>query len=240
MTGFGRANYDKDGRSYVVDIKTVNNKYSDISVKMPRRISSVEEKVRKQISTKIARGKVDVAINFFDYSNKAKNIILNKEIAREYIKQLREIADENELSENISVVEIAKLPDILNSIDIDNDEEIVNDGLMYKSLVEYTNYALDKLNDKTIVDIMFKYKYIPFKERFSKEMQNIFKKPLNEITSENNKLYIDELKTMGKSVESDYDHIKIKMHNSILYLSHYVSDHAMYLMINSFYIKYCK
>lgn len=130
MTGFGRANYDKDGRSYVVDIKTVNNKYSDISVKMPRRISSVEEKVRKQISTKIARGKVDVAINFFDYSNKAKNIILNKEIAREYIKQLREIADENELSENISVVEIAKLPDILNSIDIDNDEEIENEVLI--------------------------------------------------------------------------------------------------------------
>lgn len=139
MTGFGRANYDKDGRSYVVDIKTVNNKYSDISVKMPRRISSVEEKVRKQISTKIARGKVDVAINFFDYSNKAKNIILNKEIAREYIKQLREIADENELSENISVVEIAKLPDILNSIDSDNDEEIASEAL------QCLNMALDSL-----------------------------------------------------------------------------------------------
>ena len=68
MTGFGRANYDKDGRSYVVDIKTVNNKYSDISVKMPRRISSVEEKVRKQISTKIARGKVDVYITLENYT----------------------------------------------------------------------------------------------------------------------------------------------------------------------------
>ena len=121
-----------------------------------------------------------------------------------------------------------------------NDEEIINDGIVYKSIVECINYALDKLNNKTIIDIMFKYKYIPFKERFSKEMQNIFKKPLNEITSENNKLYIDELKTMGKSVENDYDNINIKMHNSILYLSHYVSDHVMYLMINSFYIKYCK
>lgn len=107
---------------------------------------------------------------------------------------------------------------------IDNDEEIVNDGLMYKSLVEYTNYALDKLNDKTIVDIMFKYKYIPFKERFSNEMQNIFKKPLNEITSENNKQYISELETIGKFVKNDYDHIKIKMHNSILDLIHYASD----------------
>lgn len=129
MTGFGRANYDNDGRNYIIDIKTVNNKYSDISVKISRRIGFIEEKVRKQIASKITRGKVDVTINFLDYSTKAKNIVLNKEIAKEYIKQLREIADENDLSENISVVEIAKLPDILNSMDMDNEEEITNEAL---------------------------------------------------------------------------------------------------------------
>lgn len=139
MTGFGRANYDNNGRNYVIDIKTVNNKYSDISVKISRRISFIEEKIRKQISNKITRGKVDVTINFFDYSTKAKNIVLNKEIAREYIKQLREIADENELSENINVVEIAKLPDILNSMDMDNEEEITNEALIC------LNMALDNL-----------------------------------------------------------------------------------------------
>lgn len=129
MTGFGRANYEKDGRNYVIDIKTVNNKYSDISIKISRRISFIEEIARKQIAGKITRGKVDVTINFLDCSTKAKNIVLNKEIAREYIKQLREIADENELSENINVVEIAKLPDILNSMDLDNEEEITNEAL---------------------------------------------------------------------------------------------------------------
>ena len=139
MTGCGRANYDNDGRNYVIYIKTVNNKYSDISVKISRRISFIEEKIRKQISNKITRGKVDVTINFFDYSTKAKNIVLNKEIAREYIKQLREIADENELSENINVVEIAKLPDILNSMDMDNEEEITNEALIC------LNMALDNL-----------------------------------------------------------------------------------------------
>lgn len=123
---------------------------------------------------------------------------------------------------------------------IDNDEEIINDGMIYKSIVECINYALDKLNDKTIVDIMFKYKYIPFEERFSDKMQNIFKKPLNEITSENNKQYISELKTIGKMVESDYDNIKNKMHNSILDFEHYVSDHSSYLLLNNFYVKYCK
>lgn len=116
---------------------------------------------------------------------------------------------------------------------INDDDEIVNDGLMYKSLIECTNFALDKLNNKSIVDIMFKYKCIPFEERFSDEMQKIFKKPLNEITSENTKQYIRELEIIGKSVKNDYDNIKIKMHNSILDLIHYVSDiNARLLMGN--------
>lgn len=123
---------------------------------------------------------------------------------------------------------------------IDNNEEIINDGKMYKTIVECTNYALDKLNNKTIIDIMFRYKYKPFKERFSDELQNVLKKPLNEITSENNKQYIGELETIGKMVESDYDNIKSKMHNSILDFEHYVSDYCSYLLLNSFYIKYCK
>lgn len=139
MTGFGRANYECGGRSYVIDLKTVNNKYSDISVKLPRRLSFLEEKIRKTIANRITRGKVDVSVTFFDYSPKAKNIVLNKEIAKQYISQLREIADENDLSENISIVEIAKLPDILNSMDSNNDEEISEET------IECLNRALDNL-----------------------------------------------------------------------------------------------
>ena len=141
MTGFGRANLESNGKNYIIDIKTVNNKYSDITVKCPKRLSFMEDKIRKQIANKITRGKVDVSVSFFDFSNKSKNVVLNKEIAKEYIKQLREIADENNLSENISVVEIAKLPDILNSIDSDNDEEIINETL------QCLNMALDSLID---------------------------------------------------------------------------------------------
>lgn len=139
MTGFGRANYEHEGRCYIIDLKTVNNKYSDINVKLPRRLSFLEEKIRKTIANQITRGKVDVSVTFFDYSSKAKNIVINKEIAKQYIEQLKEIADENELSENISVVEIAKLPDILNSVDSNNDEEISEET------IECLNRALDNL-----------------------------------------------------------------------------------------------
>lgn len=139
MTGFGRASLESNGKNYIIEIKTVNNKYSDITVKSPKRLSFMEDKIRKQIANIITRGKVEVLVSFFDFSNKSKNVVLNKEIAKEYIKQLREIADENNLSENISVVEIAKLPDILNSIDSDNDEEIASEAL------QCLNMALDSL-----------------------------------------------------------------------------------------------
>lgn len=139
MTGFGRASLESNGKNYIIEIKTVNNKYSDITVKSPKRLSFMEDKIRKQIANRITRGKVEVSVSFFDFSNKSKNVVLNKEIAKEYIKQLREIADENNLSENISVVEIAKLPDILNSIDSDNDEEITSEAL------QCLNMALDSL-----------------------------------------------------------------------------------------------
>lgn len=139
MTGFGRASLESNGKNYIIEIKTVNNKYSDITVKSPKRLSFMEDKIRKQIANRITRGKVEVSVSFFDFSNKSKNVVLNKEIAKEYIKQLKEIADENNLSENISVVEIAKLPDILNSIDSDNDEEIASEAL------QCLNMALDSL-----------------------------------------------------------------------------------------------
>lgn len=139
MTGFGRASLESNGKNYIIEIKTVNNKYSDITVKSPKRLSFMEDKIRKQIANRITRGKVEVLVSFFDFSNKSKNVVLNKEIAKEYIKQLREIADENNLSENISVVEIAKFPDILNSIDSDNDEEITSEAL------QCLNMALDSL-----------------------------------------------------------------------------------------------
>ena len=139
MTGFGRASLESNGKNYIIEIKTVNNKYSDITVKSPKTLSFMEDKIRKQIANRITRGKVEVSVSFFDFSNKSKNVVLNKEIAKEYIKQLREIADENNLSENISVVEIAKLPDILNSIDSDNDEEIAGEAL------KCLNMALDSL-----------------------------------------------------------------------------------------------
>ena len=139
MTGFGRANYENEGRNYIIDIKTVNNKYRDVNVKLPRRLSIIEEKIRKEVSNKISRGKIDIVITFNDFSSKFNQITLNKEIANEYIKQLRKIAKENDIVSNIDLIEIANLPDVLNITEIDNEEEIT------KETLHCLNIALDSL-----------------------------------------------------------------------------------------------
>lgn len=120
MTGYGRANLEKDGRIYNVEIKSVNHRYSDISVKMPRSISYLEEKVKKEIVNCISRGKIDVFITFENNSTKGKDIKINKELAKIYIEQLKELASENDINSNIPVTEISKFPDVLI---IDNVEE---------------------------------------------------------------------------------------------------------------------
>ena len=124
MTGFGRARLERKNRTYNIEIKSVNHRYNDITVKMPKGISYLEEKVKKEISSKISRGKVDVYITFDNNSSEGKNIKINKEIASIYIKELKTLAKENDIKEDISVTEIFKFPDVL-SIENVEDEELI-------------------------------------------------------------------------------------------------------------------
>lgn len=127
MTGFGRANYENDGRTYNVEIKSVNHRYCDISVKMPRSISYLEEKVKKEIANSISRGKVDVYITFENNSAKGKNIKINREIAKIYIDELKELAEDNDINSNIPVTEISKFPDVLVIENVEEEDIIWNE-----------------------------------------------------------------------------------------------------------------
>lgn len=127
MTGFGRANYENDGRTYNVEIKSVNHRYTDVSVKMPRSISYLEEKVKKEITNSISRGKVDVYITFENNSAKGKNIKINKELAKIYIDELKELASENDINANIPVTEISKFPDVLVIENVEEEDIIWNE-----------------------------------------------------------------------------------------------------------------
>ena len=124
MTGFGRGKYENEGRTYTVEIKSVNHKYSDINVRLPRFLNSVEEKIRKRVAEVISRGKIDIFVSFENYSNKGTTIRINKDLAKEYIKELKSLAEEADLRFDLNVIDVSKFPEILKLEDEDNDELI--------------------------------------------------------------------------------------------------------------------
>ena len=139
MTGYGKSNMSKNLREYQVEIKSVNHRYLDVSIKMPRSLSYLEEEIKKAISAKVTRGKVDVFITFNNNSLEGRDIKINTEIARMYIKELRDLAESEGIIADIPVTEISKLPDVLTIQNNQDDETIKNE------LLEVTNKAIENL-----------------------------------------------------------------------------------------------
>lgn len=129
MTGFGRGKYENGERTYTVEIKSVNHKYSDINVRLPRFLNSVEDKIRKRVAEVISRGKIDIFVTFENYSSQGTTIRINKELAKEYIKELKSLADEADLRFDLNVIDVSKFPEILKLEDEDN-EELIGQELM--------------------------------------------------------------------------------------------------------------
>ena len=138
MTGFGKSKIERNGREYGIEIKSVNHRYCDISVKLPRSISFYENEIKKFISTKVARGKIDVFVDFSDYTAEENSVIINKDLAKIYIKQLKELAEEEGLDANLRVIDISKMPDVLQ-LKSDNTE---NDEIL-KDLLDCLNEAVN-------------------------------------------------------------------------------------------------
>ena len=130
MTGFGRAKLEKNNRIYSIEIKSVNHKYSDISIKLPRSLNYLEDSIKKQISLKVARGKIDVFVTFENYSEQGKEVVINEELVKEYMEKIKLLAEKNNLSMNIPVTEITKLPDVLTLKETEEEEDTIQNELL--------------------------------------------------------------------------------------------------------------
>jgi len=125
MTGFGRSEFNDGKRNIIVEIKTVNHRYADISVRMPRRYSFVEDKVKNTIKEKIKRGKIDVSIMVENLTENDVNIRLNTMIAQQYYDNLKALQREFDVTGEITLQYLAGMPDVLKSIpDVDDEEEM--------------------------------------------------------------------------------------------------------------------
>lgn len=125
MTGYGRAEAVKNGKKISVEMKSVNHRYSDYTIRVPRYFGFLEEKVREYVAKNVFRGKVDIFVNIESYETADKEIILNSELAKSYIEALIKLRDEFNLKDDISVSVVARCSDIFKTEQKEDDEEQV-------------------------------------------------------------------------------------------------------------------
>ena len=129
MTGFGRGVYSDEEVKFVVEIKTVNHRYNDIFIKMPKTLNQLEDKIRTTITSKIHRGRVDISISMDLFNNSNKKVNVDKKLAIAYDNVLRELAVALEIPYTTALLEIAKQPDVLVITEDEADITIFTDKL---------------------------------------------------------------------------------------------------------------
>ena len=123
MTGFGHAEKVTSQCKITVELKSVNHRYLDLNIKMPRRFNMLEGQVRNLLKQYMQRGKVDVFITYEDYTSSDYTLKYNKDLAAEYLRYLNQMAEEFHLENDIRVTALSRYPEVLSMEEQSVDEE---------------------------------------------------------------------------------------------------------------------
>lgn len=162
MTGFGRGEQEEHGRSFAVEIKTINHRYNDVTIKLPRQLSYLEDSIRKYILQYISRGKIDVYIAQDRFSEEDVHVSIDDALAGAYIKALGELRDRFNLEDDITVSMVSRFPDILNVSKVEEEKDEIWNTLS-TALEKSINKLIDmrsKEGQKLAQDITLRNQYI--------------------------------------------------------------------------------
>lgn len=123
MTGFGRSEITVHDRKFTVELKSVNHRYLDVNIRMPKALNFFDSAIRQEMKKYIARGKVDVFITYENLGEANETVRYNKELAGEYLKYLREMAQDFGLEDDIRVSTLSKYPDVFVMEEGNDDED---------------------------------------------------------------------------------------------------------------------
>ena len=158
MTGYGRAIQTVLGREITVEVRSVNNRYLDCTVKLPRLFSFAEDAVKQKVKEYVTRGKVDVYVSVGPCTEGGVTVSLNKPVLEGYLAAMQQIAAEYEVKNDISVNSLSRLPDVFTVEKTEEDEDALKTGL-----VSVTEQALQAYNAmrQTEPDVMAAYPITP-------------------------------------------------------------------------------
>ncbi len=139
MTGYGRGENIVDGRKFTVEIRSVNHRYNDISIRVPRTMSYIEDIIRKKLTQYISRGKTDVYIFFETLSKDDVNISLNEILADAYIEKFNYIKQKYNLKDDISLSLLMEVEDIITV-----EKNLIDEDIIIQTLMPAVDMALDE------------------------------------------------------------------------------------------------
>ncbi len=190
MTGFGRSERITKDRRVLVEIKAVNHRFCDISVKLPKKLNFLENDIRNFLKDYIQRGKVDVFITYEDYSGQDVKVKYNRELAAEYINYLKAMKEEFDLNSEIDVTSVGRFADVFTIEDQGVDEEAIWEELKdsLKEAAEHFVAAREVEGNKLYADLMEKLTnmetMVDFIESESPAIIEEYKKKLTEKIAE--------------------------------------------------------
>jgi len=123
MTGFGRCEILEGNRKFTVEMKAVNHRYMDVNLKMPKKLNFFESSIRNLLKNYIQRGKVDIFINYEDFTENNVCIKYNKDIAAEYLKYLNQMAEDFSMDNDVRISGLSRYPEVFSMEEQNIDEE---------------------------------------------------------------------------------------------------------------------
>ncbi|MGE5629347.1 MAG: YicC/YloC family endoribonuclease [Solirubrobacterales bacterium] len=205
MTGYGRGNIELTGRSYTIEIKSVNHRYCDLNIKMPKSLLPLEDRIRKVIQSRLNRGKIDVFVtqNLFDKKDVAA--VFNKSLGDSYYSCLNEIKERYQLKDEISLTLISKFPDVIMT---KQEEEDVEE--LWESLSIPLNEALDLLLKMREREGMKLKEDIQLKCNHITNMVNVIQDNSTDILAEYQKKLLTRLNDLIKDHKIDENRIAME------------------------------
>lgn len=147
MTGFGRAEVSNDQYRLSVEVKSVNSRFLDLSIKMPKKFNALEANIRNTVKEYISRGKVDLFITYESFSEKGKALRLDLPLAKEYLESMRTLVAALGVEDNVKVTNLAALPDVLVL-----SEESEDDEALWESLKPSLVGALERFAETRVME----------------------------------------------------------------------------------------
>ncbi|MBR4016202.1 MAG: YicC family protein [Oscillospiraceae bacterium] len=225
MTGYGRAVETVNGREYTVELRSVNNRYLDCSVRLPRILTFAEEAIKQAVKNSVSRGKVDVFVSVCSEGGDDVQVTLNKSVLENYLEAMRQMVTEYSITDDISVSSLSRMPEVFSLEKPQLDEEQLLTDLMevvgkalagYDAMRTTEGEALDRdlrSRGETILDLVAQVEkgnvqtVIDYRARLESKLKEV----LNNIAIDESRI-LTEAAIFADKVAVDEETVRLRSH----------------------------